>query len=222
MVVRNLLSLFLLCTFFFCAGLSIVEAYVPLVVHPTSPNDIQKVRDPSLLQYFYGALDNFPHTYEFTTTEPITLSVEVRIPLMDGVKREVNGIVVKKEGRQGRVVEVTRMLAKDAVWDSVYEPWGGDYYERGSRYESVIDPGTYRVEVSTPDNNVPYVLVLGSRNVREGVSYVEMISRIVEVKHFYGKSTMSAVRSPYVYAPTIILVVSIGGWLLWYRRRRAT
>lgn len=172
MAVRNSFKLFLLCAVFFCAGFSYIHAYVPLVIQPKSPNDIHVVKDPTLLQYFYGALNDFPHTYEFTTAEPLTLTVEVRIPLMDGAKREVNGIVVKREGRQGRVVEVTRMLAKDATWDEVYEPWGGDYYERGSRYDSTIEPGTYRVELSTPDNDVPYVLVLGHRDEREGVSYI--------------------------------------------------
>lgn len=186
------------------------RAYVPELVAPQSVGENISIADPTLKQYFYGTLDDFPHTYELVVKEPTELSVEVHVPDTVGAQDVVNGIIVKREGRQGRVVEVARLLAKDAQWESWYEPWGADSYRKGSTYHATVEPGTYRVEVSTPDNTAPYVLVIGTRDDREGVSYFEMVKRIIAVKQFYGRAPIAAILSPYLYIPIlVILFVSI-------------
>lgn len=194
-------------------------AYVPLVVERESVNSLHTIEDPTLEQYFYGTLNNFPHTYVITEDEAFTLHVEILVPEMEGSKNEVNGIVVKKEGRQGRVVEVARMLAKEASWEAFREPWGGDEYRRGEMYSATVEPGTYLIEVSTPNNDSPYTLVVGTRKERDAVSYFEMIERIRDVKSFYGQSSLMVIESPYVFGPIVTVIFLCGGVWYWYRRR---
>jgi hypothetical protein len=206
-------TLFLLCL----PGVG--RAYVPLVVERESVSALHTIEDPTLEQYFYGTLNNFPHTFVITQDEAFTLQVEVLVPEMEGSKNEVNGIIVKKEGRQGRVVEVARMLAKEASWESFREPWGGDKYRRGAMYSALVEPGTYHIEVSTPNNDSPYALVVGTRKERGEVSYFEMIGRIKDVKSFYGRSSLMVIESPYVFGPIVGILLVCGGVWYWYRRR---
>jgi hypothetical protein len=101
----------------------------------------------------------------------------------------------------------------------VYEPWGGDAYRRSGIYHETIEPGTYRIELSTPDNLSPYVLVVGTDHDRLDVSYFEMVKRVSAVKAFYGKSSLAMIVSPYLYVPLVVLLFALGTFY-WYRRCR--
>lgn len=221
MVHHNLYAFFIrsffFCLLFFCA-FGISHAYVPVVVEPGLQSEMYGIDDPVRKHYYYGMLQNFPHTYEVVITEPLVLSVLVMVPDMEGALNTVNGIIVKREGRQGSVREVARLLATEASWEPVYEPWGGDAYRRGTSFTETVDPGTYRIEMSTPDNASPYVLVVGTETGRGDVSYIEMIRRVKDVKEFYGRSPLMVIVSPYVYVPLLLLFFIIGGTIV-YRRR---
>lgn len=208
---------FLACLLFLCV-FEVSHAYVPVVVEPGLQSDMYRIDDPVRIHYHYGMLQNFPHTYEVVIPEPLILSVSVMVPDMEGALNTVNGIIVKREGRQGSVREVARLLAADASWESFYEPWGGDSYRRGTSFAQEMEPGTYRIEVSTPDNTSPYVLVVGTETGRGDVSYFEMLRRVKAVKEFYGRSPLTVVLSPYVYLPLLMLFFVVGG-TIGYRRR---
>jgi hypothetical protein len=163
-------------------------------------------------------LQGFPHTYEFTVTEKTPLFVEVLVPDIKSSTNNVSSIIVREADRGGRVTEVARLHAKDATWESFYEPFGGDSYRRGAQFEADIEPGKYRVEVHTPDNVEKYVLVVGKREEFSGLGYFALLGRIAEVKTFFEKPRISIVQSPLVYVPLIIIALVAGG--VWYWRRR--
>ena len=117
------------------------------------------------------------------------------------------------------MTEVARLLAKDATWESFYEPFGGDSYRKGGEYETDLEPGVYRVEMSTPDNLTKYVFVIGKNESSGGVGYFEMIGRIMDVKAFFGKSRIFVIESPYVYVPIGILLIAYGVYR-WRKGRR--
>ncbi len=196
-------------------------AYIPRVVTQESLFDITPIEDPELAQTFYGSLADFPHTYEIRAKEPFHLYVEVRVPDNTSSMNIVNGIIVRETGRKGRVEEVARILAKDASWESVYEPRGGDTYRKGGIFERDLEPGVYRIEMSTPDNRQKYVLVVGQREEFGAIGYFETIGRIAEVKAFLGKSKVRIIESPYVYAPLILIIIVLIGARYWRRRSLA-
>jgi hypothetical protein len=196
---------------------ALVHAHVPVLVEQTSLHDVYVIDDPTLSQAFYGTQNGFPHTYEIRTKEPFLLRAEVLIPDIDHATENVTGIIIKETGRQGRVEEVARMLATDATWESFYEFWGGDSYRRGGVFEREVPAGVYRIEVSTPDNESPYVLVVGTREEWGDLGYFDIVGRIADVKVFFGKSKLRVIESPLVYIPLLIMAC-IGG-VYWYRRR---
>jgi hypothetical protein len=203
---------------FFLVPLGVLHAHVPNLVEQTSLIDINAIVDPTLSQAFYGTLDGFPHTYEIRSKEPFTLHVEVLIPDIESATENVTGIIIRETGQKGRVSEVTRMLAEDASWESFYEFWGGDTYRKGGTYEAEAEPGVYRIEVSTPENRAPYVLVVGKREEFDTLGYFETIGRLMEVKEFFGKSKFMVIVSPLVFIPLLILI-TCAGLFYWYRRR---
>jgi hypothetical protein len=195
-----------------------VSAHIPLVITQTNLHDITEITHPEISQAFYGKLDDKPHTYEIRNSEPFLLSAALLLPDIEGVSRNVAVIVIKETGRQGEVREVTRILGKDAAWESFFEPWGGDRYLRGGVFSSQVDEGVYRIEVSAPDNQSPYVLVIGSEEKWGDVGYFEMLGRIRDVKVFFGKSKFSIIESPLTYVPLLILFLGIA--YLTFRRGR--
>ncbi len=210
---------FVLNLLFFTASVSTAYAYIPEVIEQASLHDISTIDDPSLSQAFYGKLTGYPHTYEIRSKEPFELYVQILLPEIEGVSEELSGIVIKETGFRGRVSEVARLLGRDASWESFYEPWGGDYYRKGGELTQQVEAGVYRIEVSTPDNNTPYVLVIGKQEDSGGVGYFEMIKRIAAVKEFYGKSKFTVIQSPFVFGPLALMLVC-GVAFYFYRHPR--
>ncbi len=196
---------------------AVASAHVPVIVSQESIKDIDTIEDPELSQAFYGELTGFPHTFEIRAKEPFTLSLQILQPDIESSIRNISGIAIKDLGRGKRVEEVTRLHARDALWESEYEPWGGDRYLIGPSFKQELSEGIYRIEIHTPDNLEKYVLVVGSREEMT-LGYFELIGRLMEVKEFFGKSKLRIVESPFVYVPLILSMLLIGYGV--YRKRK--
>jgi hypothetical protein len=78
--------------------------------------------------------------------------------------------------------------------------------------------GTYRIEVSTPDNIGKYVLVTGFLEDQSEIGFFETMRRIAAVKEFFEKPSVAVLQSPFYFVPLLIVIGLCGG--LWYWRRR--
>lgn len=200
---------------FFCTAAS-AHAYVPEVVVQKSLLDVSVIADPILAQTFFGDLVDFPHTYQIVATEPFHLFVQIDVPNGNSSVNTLSGIIIKEPVGKGRVEEIARLPAQNATWESTREWWSGDSYRKGPSFEKDLGPGTYRIEVNTPDNREKYILQVGTEQDM-ALGYFETVRRIVEVKQFFGKSPIRIVESPLVFIP--LLGIAGVGALLWYRRR---
>ncbi len=199
---------------------TMADAHVPSIIVQDSLKDIEMISDPELSQAFYGELVGFPHTYEIRATEPFTLFVEILQPDIDSSKNNISGIIIKEKKAGGRVEEITRLRAGEAMWETEYEPFGGDTYRKGKSFEAEMGAGVYRIEVNTPDNVEKYVLVVGTREEMT-LGYFELVGRIVDVKMFFGKSKWRVVESPFVYVPLIIFGIGVLAFYVWKRKKLA-
>lgn len=193
------------------------DAYVPNIVNQESLSDITTIADPTLAQGFFGTLDGFPHTYEIRMTEPFVLSIHIRTPDVASHTDTVSGIVVKEKKRG--VLEIARLHAEDASWDVRTDFLTGTSYREGTSFTQELEPGVYRVEVHTPDNNEKYILMIGEREDMT-IGYGELIGRLIDLQKFHERWSVWVITSPYVYVP---LLVSIGIGItvyLWYRRKQ--
>jgi len=134
--------------------------------------------------------------------------VEIRVPDIEGVVKNISGIIIK-EKNTGGVEEVSRLSASDATWDPIYEYFDGNSYLLGPSFESRVQAGVYRIEVNTPDNLEKYVLVIGRADSTEKIGFFEKISRIADTKVFFGKSQVMIIESPLVYKSLIVLIFTL-------------
>lgn len=193
------------------------DAHVPIIVVEESLSDIFTIEDPTLSQAFYGQLSGFPHTFQIVSEEPFHLFTQILQPDIESSANNISGIIIKEPKSSGRVLEITRLAAKDGEWESTYEPFGGDTYRNGPLFEKDLEAGTYRIEVHTPDNREKYVLVVGQREEMT-IGYFELIRRMFQVKNFFEKSPFFIIQSVFVYVP--ILLIGISGLFFWSRHRR--
>lgn len=200
------------------SAVGFVDAHSPVIIQTPSQNEVLPLYAPEISQALYGNLEGYPHMYEFMTPEKMDLFVEVLVPDIELARNNVSGIILRVNDN-GSVKEVARLRAKEASWESFFEPFGGDSYRRGSSYRGEIEPGLYRVEVSTADNVGKYVLGVGTIEDFSIGDYFRLVGKIAEVKVFMGKSAFRVVESPFVYGP-ILLLFFLGGGVVWFARRR--
>ncbi len=201
-----------------CAVPMLAFAYGPTFVETPRQNEVMPLREPKIAKDFYGRLEGYPHMYEFATKEPIRLAVGISVPDNESSRDNVSGIVLFVN-KNGSVREVARLRAREASWESYYEIWGGDSYRKGGSFETNLEPGTYRIEVSTPDNIGTYVLHVGTEKAFPLFNYFSYLGKVAEVKMFFGKSPIRIVESPLVYGPVLISAFALMAFFIRQRRK---
>ena len=200
---------------------NVAEAHQPVLVAPDTVGDVISIDRPEVSWAYYGELQGFPHTYEIRSEESFLLYTQILEPDIDGAMNNHDVIVVRERDNGRGVEEVVRFYAKDTDWQSFHEPFGNDAYLAGGEYEAEVEPGVYRIEVSTPRNEGKYVLSVGKIEDFSDVSYFETVKRIYQVKLFFEKPGIAVVLSPFVYVPLIIILLIMGIFYYFYRRRHA-
>lgn len=208
---------FLICLFFLPL---LVLAHLPAVVDPQNVDDVIVVEQPEISFAYYGELKGFPHTYEINATDTFTLYTQILEPDYNEPLKNHSVIIVRQRDNGRGVEEVMRLPAADGPWEPWFEPFGGDRYLLGPEYEALLGPGVYRIEVSTPSNSGKYALAIGKIEDFSDLGYFGTIARIYEVKRFLGKSPLAIFETPFVYVPTILVILLVLG-IYWYRKRHA-
>jgi hypothetical protein len=132
-------------------------------------------------------------------------SLSLRIKYDDGAIVWING------------EEVARLKPTDATWESVHEPVSKLSFLLGPEFETTIASGTYRVEVSTPENFGKYIIVLGDADVHHG--FGATWSAVSTLYEFAGVTKLGMVRTSLVYVPLLTLLILGGFGYTVYRTR---
>jgi hypothetical protein len=165
-------------------------------------HDTTAISDVTRSQAFYGVLTDAPHLYVFTILEPTSFFAELLVPNISDAQNDKSGLLLRVH--DGSVVEIARLEARGAVWDTFYEWFSGDSYRRGASYMGTLEPGTYEFEVSTPVNRGKYVLLVGKREEFTFDHYFQTVRDIASIKAFFGKSSATIIQTPFVYAPLLV------------------
>jgi hypothetical protein len=184
------------------------------VVTPSSVGDVQTISEPGKPQEYFGALSGFPHTFEFSVgdTQPFSASVYV-YDTSDATPRAV--LLLTKKEKRG-VSEVGRTKGKGEAWETVDDAWLRLPLRDGGTLTSDLQTGTYLMEISSPDNDARYRVVI---NGYGGGWYGTRLATLFSVYSLYDIPFYRAVLSPLVYLP-LLLIAAIGAFV-WYRRKRA-
>jgi hypothetical protein len=188
--------------FFFvtCFFLPNVFAHQPRLVG----NETQvMVEQPEISKAYYGRLSGKPATYHIKSTEPFRLYVNILVPDMEGIDKDVSVKILK----QGEVISI--LDGSQYVWMQFHEPFAGDNYYKGPEFASEQDAGAYDIEVYSPDNQGKYALAVGDREVFPLGELIRTYAVLPRLKsEFFSKSPFSAYFNIMGIFLTVILVVA--------------
>lgn len=204
-------------TLLFCAVLAVplcAFAYTSVITKPKDQQTIVPIENGLQAQEFFGRLDAFPHTYEFEVGTPYQFKAVVSVPDIAIQKNDVSIIIVKRE-RRG-VSEIQRTRITEQLWHTIKDRMLVESFRNGGALEANLEPGVYTLEVSSPNNEGKYRLVLGTEKIKRG--YFANLRTLFEVKEFLDNSKFSAVLSPLLYIPLLFLLVVTTFFI--YRRRK--
>jgi hypothetical protein len=202
---------------------SIQSAHAFDAVLQTVPTqyEVITIENPETEQLILGELQDAPEMYEVVSENPFTLTFEIRaVPDTDAsLPPQLGGIIIKQKEIRG-VEEIARLNATDSEWTVVTDKATGLKYQAGGYYSESVEPGTYRIEISSPNNQGKYMLLVGNNPDENG--YFASLADIKMMYQFYELSTLRMFSSPYVHYPLGIIVLLgliVGTWY-WQRNQK--
>jgi hypothetical protein len=192
----------------------IALAYVSPISVPQNPQAVLPLGDVSRSHEYFGRLEDFPHPYSFEVLKEQQFSASVFVPDEPQYANDVSLILVKAEKRG--VSEVGRTSAKEATWQRERSVLFAETFRNGGTLSGALQPGSYIMEVSSPNNEGKYRLLWGQERVGRG--YIGNVRALFEVKEFLGHATVGVFLSPLIYVPISLLVLAACTW--WYRKLR--
>jgi hypothetical protein len=204
----------------FLLSASVALAYNPIVVQPPQPYDVIPVDgDPYIEHQFLGTLEDYPEMFEIKTESSIDLKISVR--QLDTDKAVPFGLImVRQNDSDGGVSEILRQNEAVAEWKKVKDSILGITFLEGTTIQKNVSPGTYRIEVSTPDNKGAYMLVVGEEPQSNG--FFKATAQIYTTQRHFGYTPLHLLFSSYIYYPLGILLVLYGIYRTWrYRKELA-
>ena len=168
-------------------------------------------------QVYLGDLRGDPHMYEVTIAEPKQFVATLWQRPESDVVVPFSLILVKSNDNNRGVTEVGRLVGKEVTWNTIYD---GVLAMKLARSEAIVhelSPGTYRFEVSTPENIGRYMIVVGEDSSSAG--YLATLKEIRAVHQFFGVSGLRLLISTHVMylLGSAFLLASL--LYLGYRRR---
>jgi len=182
-------------------------AQAAVLSEPDNSFILLDIDEPAAAQTYYGQLDNFPHTYQFLVGESFNFSAYVAGTGKNESEIDLSLILVKKVKRG--VVEIDRKSSDDISWTTDYNAALGMSLVEGETLSATLEEGVYILEVSTPENNAPYQLVI---NGGDSVSYRELFM----ARSVFDESYLGILLTWRIFVPLLF----IGGVWIYIRKKK--
>lgn len=193
------------------------QAFVVVPVEPAAPYEPFVLTDSiATKQLYVGTLDDFPDMFEVSSDQPFTLTVALATLPEPAPLPQLSVIVVAVD--ETGVAEVARLPFADSDWLPERQPATGLLQRTGMGYETELEPGTYRIEISSPENTGKYILQLGNQS--DDAGYFAALRSVGLMYEFYGANKLGMIRSPYVHYP-LGIVILLGLFYATYRWRKS-
>lgn len=192
-------------------GVTVAQAAELSVTTVAKPYEIVPMSaDMSTQHIMLGALEGFPIMYEVNIASTTALRIQVgQLYQSDAQPIPFSVMLVRQNDDDGGVTEVARIKTKPEDWqvrkDGIL---GFSLWEQEVNTTSV-EPGIYRLEISTAVNQGKYRLVLGDDLVAK-TGYFATLGQVRTTQKFFDFSIFKMLTSSYVYYPLGILLILFG------------
>lgn len=192
---------------FLVVGINSVSAYELAITEVERPFDVVVVEeDEGVGHAFLGELEDFPVMYEVNADESITFMAQVRQRYSQATDLVPFSLIVIRQNDDGRgVTEVVRQRPSTDDWTVVKDSVFGMTFWESKKLSAAVGPGTYRIEISTPENQGLYMLMIGESEPSSG--YFQTLVNVHTTQNFFGESILKMLTSSYVYYPIGIFLL---------------
>jgi hypothetical protein len=182
-------------------------AFSPEITEVVRPYEVVTIDEQAVrTQDYLGELSGFPVMYEVTSDESFTLQARVQQRYNSALEPIAFSLIaIKQDERGGGVTEVERLRSGTSDWQRVKDSQLGFSLWEGIALSADVEPGTYRIEVSTPENEGKYLLSFGTEDADDG--YFQSLAGVRRTQQFFGFSFFKLLSSSYVYYPLGVLFV---------------
>lgn len=194
-----------LLTLFIVALPSLASAFVAVETDISRPYEVFPIESPLPIETGYlGTLDNYPVMYEVRSEEPFTFTAQLQQPTNRPIE-PLSLLLIRRNDRGGGVTEIARQTIDPADWVRERDSLVGLTFLTAEMLEVDVEPGTYRLEVSSPSNLAQYLLTVGDEEQDTG--YFEQLGYIRQTQSYFGYGFFTMLRSSLVYYPIGILLL---------------
>jgi len=181
------------------------SAHQPRIIY-NQAGDIQ-IFNPELSQAFYDELNEGPRYYFINSDKNFNLYINILVPAESNETGRYAFSVYK--GLDEGPIFSSAVLSNG--WELFYEPFGRDYYYKGSEFLQQMTAGNYKIEVSSSDNQGKYVLAVGEKEEYNLQALLAIYWQIPFLKlTFFKTSVLQFFLTPFgIYG-----VGAIGGLLI--------
>lgn len=190
------------------------QAYNPVTAEPVEAYSVIQIEgDPYIERTYLGDLEDAPDLYEFKTDVAISVRIQVK---QRAYKKAVpyGLIMVRQNEADGGVEEIVRQNEPLESWNKDRSHTLGMSFLTAPALQVDIKPGTYRIEVSTPDNKGTYALTVGEESSWAGP--MKSFWHVFKTQYHFGFTPLQALFSVYVYCALAILGIGYS----YYRLRK--
>ena len=193
-----------------------IQAYTVFEPDVSQPYEIIPFQAAPPIEHSYlGTLDDYPIMYEISSEDPFTFSAQVS-QLSNAEVEPLSLLLIRSNDRGGGVKEIARMNVDPAEWVRTTDSKLGITLVTSPVLSEMLEPGTYRVEVSSPDNIGRYLITVGQEPTEPG--YFAELGAIRQTQAYFGLGIFSMLKSSYVYYPIGILLLLLALYKTWTYR----
>ncbi len=150
-----------------------------------------EVRNPEVSQAFYAELKGAPDFYRIDSEDSLLLYVQLVVPDIPGIDTDYVADIFRRLDTTDE--RIGHLRGDSADWTEFFDPFGGDGYFQGPKYEAPAAPGSYHVRVTSPDDLGKYVLVVGREESFPPGEIIRTIGVLPTLKRdYFGKPVTSA------------------------------
>ncbi len=184
---------------------NLAQAFVVVETDISRPYEVFPIESALPIETGYlGTLDNYPVMYEVHSEEPFTFTAQLQQPASRPAE-PLSLLLIRRNDRGGGVTEIARQTINPADWMRERDSLVGMTFLTADLLEVDVEPGTYRLEVSSPNNLAQYLLTVGDEEQDTG--YVEQLGYIRQTQSYFGYGFFTMLRSSLVYYPIGILLL---------------
>lgn len=179
-----------------------------------------QIQSPEISQAFYATLDGTPDQYTIEAAGEFELYLNLLVPDRPQAGKDFSAAVFQAiPGGHHNLLFILDGTAHP--WPKYYEPFAGDRYLKGPEHSETVPAGSYRIQVSSPDNRGKYVLAVGRKEKFTAADTVAMIAALPELKRFFDKSPLTAyfnLMGLFMLLALLLLLTAVAGlyWLFRY------